>query len=110
MPNSLTDVAAPVIVLTIGAVLTLASVFNRSGLQLAAGVVLLVVALLGPDATRLSIRAPAAELTLERQLPREDGRSPELGAQVRERMGGGTIAQRGEHSSSALRPTSPHPR
>jgi len=70
MPNSLTDVAAPAVVLTVGAALTLASVCSRSGEQLAAGVVLLIVALLGPHATRLSIRAAPAELTLERQLPR----------------------------------------
>ena len=69
MRNSLTDAAAPTVVLTIGTVLTLASLGSSSSLLLAAGVVLLVVALLGPDATRLSIRMVGAELTLERQLP-----------------------------------------
>ena len=71
MSNPLISIVAPTVVLAVGATLTLGGVFSGSALQLAAGVVMLVVALLGSDATRVSIRVrPAsAELTLERRLP-----------------------------------------
>jgi hypothetical protein len=88
MPNLLTDVDAPAVLLAVGAVLTLASLCTHSGPRLAAGVVLLVIALLGPGATRLSIRLAPVDLTLERQLPREHGRAPTSSSAPQRRWSG----------------------
>jgi hypothetical protein len=73
MPRSITEVAAHVVahvvLLTLGVVLTLAGLRTDRSLPLMAGVVLVVLAALGPDSTRLSIKGPGIEVTIKRRRP-----------------------------------------
>jgi len=73
MPRSITEVAAHVVVLTLAVVLMLAGLRSDRGLPLIAGVVL-VVAALGPDWTRLSLKGSGISSRSSDSCRRRDSR------------------------------------
>lgn len=69
MPCPVVDVAPQITLLALGVVFALAGLGSDRALLLVAGALLVVLAALGPHATRVCVRLPGVRLTLERRVP-----------------------------------------